>query len=335
MVVDYVREELLEFMPRRTREFLLEASILDEMDAAVCDAVLDRDDSAALLAEVADKVQLLIPLDRRGEAFRMHQLLRDTLRVELARRRPDRERELLARAADWYESHGDFDRTVELLHALGDTTRAEATIWRGTPLYTGGGRTATVERWLDHYTHDQIASRPALAVARAWCAVTTGDMPSLRYWAGVASDFPDGETLPDGTPMSSAAALLRAVVGGDGIEAMRADAALAYDLDGPRSPFRSIARYLEGSSLRIQGAPRRSASTASRRARPSGRNSSPPDRPTASPSSRPWRSRRTTGTSRRGSIERYAEIVDRFGLARAARAGCLVRHRRARARAIR
>lgn len=253
MVVDYVREELLEFMPRRTRVFLLEASILDEMHAAVCDAVLERDDSAALLADVADKVQLLIPLDRRGEVFRMHQLLRDTLRVELTRRRPDRERELLTRAADWYEAHGDLDRTVELLHALGDTARAEATIWRGTPLYTGGGRTATVERWLDRYTHDQVASRPALAVARAWCAITTGDMPSLRYWAGVASDFPDGEILPDGTPMSSAAALLRAVVGGDGIEGMRADAALAYDLDGPRSPFRSIARYLEGSSLRIQG----------------------------------------------------------------------------------
>ena len=42
IVVDYVREELLGVLPRRTRDFLLHASVLDELRAPVCDAVLER-----------------------------------------------------------------------------------------------------------------------------------------------------------------------------------------------------------------------------------------------------------------------------------------------------
>ncbi len=98
IVVDYVREELLGALPRRTRDFLLQASVLEELRASVCDVVLDRDGSDHDLADAAASLQLLIPLDRRGESYRMHQLLRDTLRLELARRDPELAARLHARA---------------------------------------------------------------------------------------------------------------------------------------------------------------------------------------------------------------------------------------------
>ena len=46
IVVDYVREELLQVLPRRTRDFLLHTSVLDELRAPVCGFVLQRDDAA-------------------------------------------------------------------------------------------------------------------------------------------------------------------------------------------------------------------------------------------------------------------------------------------------
>jgi LuxR family transcriptional regulator, maltose regulon positive regulatory protein len=218
LVVDYVRDELLGVLPRGTRDFLLRAWILDELNAEICDTVLERDDAAKVLAEAARSSQLLIPLDRRGASFRMHELMRDTLRAELARRNPDLVRSLHERAAVWHEAAGDFDRAVEHRMAAGDASSTEALIWRATPRFAGAGRTATVERWLDAYPRDHVAARPALTVARAWCALTVGDMPSLRFWAAAASRFPGTTTLPDGTPVAAAAALLRAVVGGAGIE---------------------------------------------------------------------------------------------------------------------
>ena len=80
-----------------------------------------------------------------------------------------------------------------------------------------------------------------------------GDMSSLRYWAEVIGTLDDERELPDGNPVGQQAALLRALVGASGIETMRADAARAYELDRTASPFRSIARYIEGGALRIQG----------------------------------------------------------------------------------
>jgi LuxR family maltose regulon positive regulatory protein len=253
IVVDYVRDELLAVLPRRTRDFLLQVSILDELRAPLCDAVLERDDSAKVLADAAASLQLLIPLDRRGDAFRMHQLLRDTLRSELSRSDPALAVELHARAAEWFEEHGDLDQAVEHLRAADDADSLERVIWRGTPLYGGVGRTATVERWIDGFTDGEVQVRPGLAASRAWLALMAGDMSSLRYWADVVRAMPADRELPDGNPVTSQAALLRALVGAHGIEEMRADAALAYELDRRASAFRAIARYIEGSALRLQG----------------------------------------------------------------------------------
>ena len=77
----------------------------------------------------------------------------------------------------------------------------------------------------------------------------------------MATEIDDDGELPDGTPLAAAAALLRAVVGGDGIEPTRADAALAYELDRVGSPYRAVARYIEGGTLAIQGRQRRSTRT--------------------------------------------------------------------------
>lgn len=252
IVVDYVREEMLGVLPRRVRDFLLQASIIDELRAPVCNEVLARDDSAKLLAEAAASLQLLIPLDRRGDGFRMHQLLRDTLRAELARREPELAVQLHTRAAEWYESAGDLDRAVEHLRLADERDQLDRVIWRGAPVYGGVGRTATVERWLKGFTLDELRSRPGLAASRAWVALMAGDMSSLRYWADAVDVLSGDGELPDGNPAAQQASLLRASLGAHGIEEMRADAARAYELDRTGSPFRAIARYIEGSALRLQ-----------------------------------------------------------------------------------
>jgi LuxR family maltose regulon positive regulatory protein len=183
----------------------------------------------------------------------MHQLMRDTLRAELSHQEPELEPVLHARAADWYEAAGDIDRSIEHRLQAGDPLRLEEALWRVAPFYMSAGRTATVERWLETFTLDELSRRPALAVTKAWCGFTAGDMPTLRYWAAVATELDDDLLLPDGTETAAAAALLRALIGADGIEQTRADAAEAYELDRLGSVFRAVARYIEGGTLAIQG----------------------------------------------------------------------------------
>ena len=59
VVVDYLREEFLLPASRRQLEFLRQASVLERMSGELCDAVLERDDSATILRDLARSNMLL------------------------------------------------------------------------------------------------------------------------------------------------------------------------------------------------------------------------------------------------------------------------------------
>jgi LuxR family transcriptional regulator, maltose regulon positive regulatory protein len=93
--------EVLEVLPERLRDFLLETSILDELTPAVCDAVTQRDDSGRILEEL-DRRNLFLTRHRHGSeaTWRTHELFAAFLREELtSARAPSAVAELHRRAA--------------------------------------------------------------------------------------------------------------------------------------------------------------------------------------------------------------------------------------------
>jgi len=254
LVADYLRDEALRTFPRELREFLVRSSVLDRLSARVCDDVLERTDSARMLEEIDASNLFLVPLDRRGEWYRYHHLFRDMLGGELDRLDPSIKSALHARASTWWEQHGDIDAALHHARAEADTDRMSALIWCNAPGYLSRGRTATVTRWLEPFTPDDVATHPPLALAAAWWSLTAGDTASISHWTSLA-ERGDDEVLPDGTSLRSAVLLLHALGGHDGLARARDDAALAFDLDRPDSPFRPIARFVEGSALRLLGEP--------------------------------------------------------------------------------
>jgi LuxR family maltose regulon positive regulatory protein len=254
LVADYLRDEALRTFPGELREFLVRSSVLDRLSARVCDDVLERTDSARMLAEIDASNLFLVPLDRRGEWYRYHHLFRDMLGGELDRLDPSIKSALHGRASTWWEQHGDIDAALHHARAEGDTDRMSALIWCNAPGYLSRGRTATVTRWLEPFTPDDVATHPPLALAAAWWSLTAGDTASISHWTSLA-ERGDDEVLPDGTSLRSAVLLLHALGGHDGLARARDDAALAFELDRPDSPFRPIARFVEGSALRLLGEP--------------------------------------------------------------------------------
>jgi LuxR family maltose regulon positive regulatory protein len=254
LIADYLHDEALRAFPMELRDFLVRSSVLDRLSARVCDEVLERTDSAQMLAEIEGSNLFLVPLDRHGEWYRYHHLFRDVLAGELDRLGPSVKAALHGRASVWWEQHGDVDGALSHARATGDVDRMAALIWRHAPPYLSRGRTATVTRWLEPFSRDEVAAHPPLALAAAWWSLTAGDTDSIAHWASLAEPG-DGQILPDGTPVRSAVLLLHALGGTRGITRMRDDAALAFELDRSDSPFRPIARFVEGSALRLLGEP--------------------------------------------------------------------------------
>src|SRR5947207_223995 len=156
VVSGYFRDELLDELPASVRAFLGRASVLDRLSGPACDAVLDRRGSARVLSDLARRNAMLVPLDRNEDSFRLHRLLRETLRGELRRFEPEREPELHRRASEWHDGHGEMDEAVEHAIAAGDARRAGALLWASVPRCVARGRNGLVQRWLGTFTDAEI-----------------------------------------------------------------------------------------------------------------------------------------------------------------------------------
>jgi LuxR family transcriptional regulator, maltose regulon positive regulatory protein len=254
LVVDYLRDELLSQVPDDQLEFLTRTSVLERLSGPLCDFVLEREDSAKTLAEMAHSNLLLVPLDRTGEAYRYHALLASALGRELRRLEPDLEHELHRRASAWYTDHDDPDRAIGHAIASRDLELIGDLLWDNVPRYVPRGRTDSIQSWLAHFTDNDLASVPALALVAATAHLTSGDGNQLRHWASATARGLD-DSAPGETPstLEAGLAVMRAAIGDDGMVAIADDAARAYRLEAEDSPWRSACCLFEGVARQLTG----------------------------------------------------------------------------------
>ncbi len=112
-VADYLRSEELANVRPAELDFLIRTSILDRMCAPLCDAVLERDDSAQMLERLEHDNLFVVPLDHQRRGYRYHHLFKEMLQAELERREPELQVTLNRRAASWCEANGQPDAAVE------------------------------------------------------------------------------------------------------------------------------------------------------------------------------------------------------------------------------
>lgn len=113
-VADYLRLELLDAQGDETlRSFLLEASVLERLTASLCDELLRRRDSGAMLRSLVRRGAFLTPLEGPGRGYRYPRPVREFLRAELARVAPARARDLQLRAAVACEHAGLYEEAAD------------------------------------------------------------------------------------------------------------------------------------------------------------------------------------------------------------------------------
>src|SRR5215204_4942386 len=115
-VLDFLAEEVLERQPEGMREFLLKTSVLERMNAPLCDALTGRNDGQQMLERLERENLFVIALDDERRWYRYHHLFADFLRGRLMRERPESTGELHLRASGWYEDNGHLPEAVG--HAL-------------------------------------------------------------------------------------------------------------------------------------------------------------------------------------------------------------------------
>ncbi len=115
-VAEYLLAEVLAREPSETREFLLRASIVEELPVELATELTGRADSWPLLDELTHRHAFLAPVGERRGVYRLHTLFAELLRAQLKYEQPGEVKPLHDRAARWYEKNGA--PTAALRHAV-------------------------------------------------------------------------------------------------------------------------------------------------------------------------------------------------------------------------
>lgn len=193
----YFHEELLRNLAPDLRSFLVRTSVLDRLSGDLCDAVLEREGSAAQLRALSGSDNLfVIGLDDAPDAYRYHHLFADLLRTELRLSAPDDEPGLRVRAARWLSDHDEPDAAVHQALAAGDRALAAEIAWRHGVDFLQSGRVETVERWLARYSEDEMRQDPLLCLLAGWVAMVRGRGGAVAGGVGRAGRRRRGAARP-------------------------------------------------------------------------------------------------------------------------------------------
>ncbi len=254
LLSEYLRDEVLSALPEKLLSFLRRTSVLDQLNGAVCDAVLQSRGSARILAELGSTTQLLEPLDPAHDSYRWHPLFRDSLLGEQHRTGPELEPQLRLRASIWYEEHGDTDRAIEQAAQAGDAERTGELLSKHLVSYLAQGRNHQVGNWLRHFSHDQIAHSAPMALCAAHSGLVRGAIEEAQRWALSAAAASERDPAGESVPSTAAGlAVLEAMLARSGAIGMRQAAERAHALAPADSEWHPLSCAVRGVAEHLVG----------------------------------------------------------------------------------
>jgi LuxR family maltose regulon positive regulatory protein len=160
--------EMLDGLPDEMVHFMLRSSILDRLTAPLCQAVTGTRQSQQMLDAIVDRQLLLVPLDREGEWFQFHPLLRAHLAKSLDARLGDEVPELHRRAYQWYAAGEMWTEAVQHATLAGDTARAIAWIEECAMVLVKRGELLPLLAWQRLLPDELMRGQARVRVAIAW-----------------------------------------------------------------------------------------------------------------------------------------------------------------------
>lgn len=171
-VEEFLRDEVLNHLPERISEFVLDAGVIGEFSAELCNAVLGRTDTAELIDEL-EGLQMFI--SRVGDPgwFRFHQLFSDAVGAMGGRSDPERTAGLHRRAALWFEERGYPGRALRHMFLSGDPEECADVLSRVAHQLVQSGRNGTVMRYAAALPQELLADYPELQLEQVYALTLT------------------------------------------------------------------------------------------------------------------------------------------------------------------
>ncbi len=179
-VYEYLAREVFQQQLPLVQDFLLGSSVLDEIHPDLCNRLLERDDSAAMLKALEDQNLFLVRLGEKGEWYRYHHLFQAFLQSTLLREDRARYLALHRRAGQLWEKQGRPHEAIShYLKAEAYDDVARLLEGELVDLFVRG-EWRMVAEWVEALPEEVREAHPLLLVAQATIALEAGE-PDRAY----------------------------------------------------------------------------------------------------------------------------------------------------------
>ncbi|MFC5136732.1 LuxR C-terminal-related transcriptional regulator [Actinomycetospora rhizophila] len=165
-VADYLVDEVLSTLDDRERRVLEAACLCPTVPVDLVCALAGGDAATDVLERLEASTGMVTAVDRRGDVYHAHELLRSHVLARLRRTHPERLRTMRQRATVWFEDHNEPAEAVGFAAAADDLAGTASLVKaRGPELVAAGRFTELGEAARLLWTSEQAAVPAVIALA--------------------------------------------------------------------------------------------------------------------------------------------------------------------------
>lgn len=169
---EYFLEEVILGLPDEVYSFLTTTSILDALDADLCNAVTGRTDGNEILSFLEEEQLFLVALPGSQRWYKYHHLFQEFLQARLNAEIRAEVAELHSRAAQWFIENGSpMDAVRHAFLARRPAWAAELIESYCLYDYLSHGRFEIFSRWMQQLPREAREERPLLLFLQVWRSI--------------------------------------------------------------------------------------------------------------------------------------------------------------------
>ena len=188
-ILDYLMEEVINYQSTEVRDFLYKTSILSQLTAPLCNALLGRRDSQAMLDQVEQANLFLIPLDDEKHWYRYHHLFGELLQRTLLTAQPDLVPILHYRASQWFKDADIPEEAIAHAFESGNMDYVASLIEQNAMQMIAQGKLHLLATWMERLPTEMVRERPWLCIYWAWIRYYLGPRDRAEYYLMIAEEI--------------------------------------------------------------------------------------------------------------------------------------------------
>lgn len=211
-ITDFLLDEVLRSRSIDIQNFLLQTSVLERFNAPLCDAMMETDNSRAMIDEMERANMFIFGLDHQRNWYRYHHLFASLLQKRLRSSHPELVNVLHRRASQWFSENGLITEAIDHAIKATDYDFALDLMEKHRNHLFSHGQVNTALAWAKLLPEEALAKRPALSMTCAWANFYMANSEDLDRHIRAVERYLSGRQAAAGTKehaMRAQVALLR------------------------------------------------------------------------------------------------------------------------------